>query len=93
MLVVVAIFDFYYGRRLVSTEQRRDKIMLLRESESIKNKNVSNAKNNNLNKLLIDSQETIPKAKDENNTTKTPTNKTTLNMSTSFFILLPQFSQ
>lgn len=40
MLVVVAIFDFYYGRRLVSTEQRRDKIMLLRESESIKNKSL-----------------------------------------------------
>ncbi len=37
MLLVVAIFDFFFGRRLVSTTQRRNKIMQLREKESIKN--------------------------------------------------------
>lgn len=36
MLLLTAIFDFYFGRRLVSTAQRRNKIMQMRESESIK---------------------------------------------------------
>lgn len=36
MLLLVAIFDFYFGRRLVSTAQRRNKIMQMRESEAIK---------------------------------------------------------
>ncbi len=36
MLLLVAIFDFYFGCRLVSTAQRRNKIMQMRESEAIK---------------------------------------------------------
>ena len=36
MLVLTVIFDFFFGRRLVSTAQRRNKIMLLQERESIK---------------------------------------------------------
>ena len=36
MVIVVGIFDFWFGRRLTSTLQRRNKIMLLRETESIK---------------------------------------------------------
>ncbi len=37
MLVLVAMFDFFYGRRLISTMQRREKIMQLNEADSIKN--------------------------------------------------------
>lgn len=36
MLVLTVIFDFFFGRRLVSTAQRRNKIMLLQERETIK---------------------------------------------------------
>lgn len=36
MLILVAIFDFFYGRRLISTMQRREKIMQLNEADSIK---------------------------------------------------------
>ena len=38
MLVLCAIFDFFFGRRLVSTAQRRNKIMLLNESLAITDK-------------------------------------------------------
>lgn len=36
MVFVVGIFDFFFGKRLVSTEQRKNKIMMMREADSIK---------------------------------------------------------
>ena len=36
MLILVVIFDFFYGRRLVTTNLRRQKIMALDEKQSIK---------------------------------------------------------
>ena len=36
MLIVVAVFDFFFGRRLISTLQRREKIMMMHEADSIK---------------------------------------------------------
>lgn len=38
MIMLIAIFDFYYGRRLVTTARRRAKIMALNEKETIKDK-------------------------------------------------------
>lgn len=38
MIVLIAIFDFFWGRRLVSTTARRKKVMGLDEKQSIKDK-------------------------------------------------------
>lgn len=38
MIVLIAIFDFFWGRRLVSTTARRKKVMSLDEKQSIKDK-------------------------------------------------------
>lgn len=38
MTVLIVIFDFFYGRRLVTTNLRRQKIMSLDEKQSIKDK-------------------------------------------------------
>lgn len=40
MIVLTGIFDFFYGRRLISTPQRRQKIMLMHEADSITDKSL-----------------------------------------------------
>lgn len=38
MIVLIVIFDFFWGRRLVSTKARRAKVMSLNENEALKDK-------------------------------------------------------
>lgn len=38
MIALIAIFDFFWGRRLVSTKARRAKVMSLNENEALKDK-------------------------------------------------------